>query len=493
VLLTFADTRGDGLAPEGRVIAGRYRIVRTLANGGMGPVWVATDETNGKPVAIKKCVVPEGLSAYEQRLVRSWAYREARAFARVNHPNVVRIVDVVPAIDDAWIVMEYVPSRSLQQIIDESGPLPPARVAAIGLAVLHGLKAVHRAGVLHLDVKPGNVLIGDDGRIVLTDCAPAVSEEGVAAFARAGIILGSPKYIAPERLFDGVTTAPSDLWSLGAMMYHAVEGRPPYLRETTGETLLALGESPPDRLHRAGPLLPVLEGLLQRDPAARMTAAELEDRLRRLAGRAPRALTRRIRHIAPRRVAALTGAAALVAVLAAVAAGTRQAEQPVTAPKAPTVVQPAVPSSSPAVIPRDFGWWNDPSGFRVAVPTGWRRGRDPQGVVSFTGPAGQPSLRIRSWVPRPANVVAAFIAQEEGARLAGYRRVRMQALNPPPDAVWEYTYEDPSTGPMRGLQQVVEAAGRTYVLEWRTPRAAWAADLQKLAVILASFGPPAGA
>ncbi len=159
----------------GQLVAGRYRVVHPLAAGGMSKVWLARDEMTGDPVAIKRCELPTGLTPDEQDLFRVWTVREARAFAIVGHPNVIRTLDVLPDDDAPWIVMEYVPSRSLQQVIDESGALPPARVAGIGLAVLEGLLAIRRAGLLHLDVKPSNVLIADDGRVVLSDFGPAVT------------------------------------------------------------------------------------------------------------------------------------------------------------------------------------------------------------------------------------------------------------------------------------------------------------------------------
>ena len=181
----------------GQQVAGRYRLLRPLAAGGMGGVWLAHDEADDNLVALKKCALPDGLTRDEQDLFRVWTVREARAFAVVGHPNVVRTLDVLPGDDEPWIVMEYVPSRSLQQVIDESGPLPPARVAGVGLAVLEALLAVRRVGLLHLDVKPGNVLIADDGRAMLTDFGPAVTTAGLRALAAAGIVLGSPKYLAP--------------------------------------------------------------------------------------------------------------------------------------------------------------------------------------------------------------------------------------------------------------------------------------------------------
>ncbi|WP_433376447.1 serine/threonine-protein kinase [Actinoplanes sp. CA-142083] len=258
----------------GAIVAGRYRLVQPLGAGGLGRVWLAHDEADRRQVAIKKTALPDDLAPDERDLFLDWTVREARALSSVGHPNVVRTYDVLPDADAPWIVMEYVPSRSLQQIIDESGPLPPARVAGIGLAVLDALLAVRRAGLLHLDVKPSNVLIADDGRVVLTDFGPAVTDDGLRALAAAGIVLGSPKYLAPERM-DGLALPESDLWSLGATLYHAVEGRPPFARPTLDDTLMAIAEDPPDPARLAGPLCPVLEGLLRPDPADRLPAGDV--------------------------------------------------------------------------------------------------------------------------------------------------------------------------------------------------------------------------
>jgi hypothetical protein len=485
------------MAPEGLLVAGRYRLLRTLAIGGMGRVWLAADEMLQRQVAIKPCALPVGLSADEQELLRGVTVREARAFARVSHPNVIRILDVLPGEDEPWIVMEYVASRSLLQVIQESGPLPPERAAAIGLALLSGLNAVNRAGVLHLDVKPSNVLVGDDGRIVLSDFGPAVTDEGVRTLAGAGIILGSPKYVAPERLFGGVSSPQADLWSLGATLYHAVEGRPPYVGETTEDILRILADSAPEPPRRAGPLTGVLQGLLQREPADRLSAADVEDRLRRVAQQtdspppstsaAPRP---QVRPALRRRVVALAAVLAVIAAGATVAAGTRH-DGRADARTGVAAFRPAAPT--PLALPSDFRWWSDPAGFRVAVPSGWQHSRDAAGGLTFSAPAGRPSLRISTWAAPPNNVAAALIAAEHNVRLPSYRRIRIEALPEPPNAVWEYTFQDRRDGPMRGLQRVVPAGDRTYVIEWRAPRTAWAAELQKLSVVLDSFGPASGA
>ncbi|WP_432835075.1 serine/threonine-protein kinase [Dactylosporangium sp. CA-092794] len=269
--------------PPGQMIAERYRLIQSLGAGGMGRVWLARDEMLRRDVAVKEVVPPEGLTAEERVELRLRTLREARAAARLNDANVVRIYDVVHTEQTPWIVMEYVPSRSLHQVITEDGPLPPERVAQIGLAVLGALKAAHAAGVLHRDVKPGNVLLADTGRVVLTDFGLAVFEGGDGAVTRPGLILGSPQYISPERAREGTSGPEADMWSLGATLYAAVEGRSPYARSTTFATLTALATEEPDPPTRAGVLRPVLSALLRKDPRSRAGVAETERLLTRAA------------------------------------------------------------------------------------------------------------------------------------------------------------------------------------------------------------------
>ncbi|MEV8513909.1 serine/threonine-protein kinase [Dactylosporangium sp. NPDC051484] len=265
------------------LIAERYRLIESLGAGGMGRVWLARDEVLRRDVAIKEVIPPESLTPDERDELRMRTLREARAAARLNDANVVRIYDVVHTEQAPWIVMEYVPSRSLHQVIAEDGPLPPDRVVQIGLAVLAALKAAHGAGVLHRDVKPGNVLLADTGRVVLTDFGLAVFEGGDGAVTRPGLILGSPQYISPERAREGTSGPESDMWALGATLYAAVEGRSPYARSTTYATLTALATEEPDPPTRAGVLKPVLGALLRKDPRARADVAETERLLQRAA------------------------------------------------------------------------------------------------------------------------------------------------------------------------------------------------------------------
>ncbi|MEV0001455.1 protein kinase [Micromonospora sp. NPDC050980] len=252
------------------VIAGRYRLIDLVGRGGMGQVWRARDEELQREVAVKQVLPPNWLAESDRDELRARTLREARTAARLNHPNVVRVYDVVRVNGDPWLIMEYVPSRSLQEIIETDGPLSPRRAAEIGLAVHAALRAAHRAGVLHRDVKPANVLLALDGRVLLTDFGLAVFEGGDGAMTRPGLVLGSPQYVAPERAAESVSSIEADLWSLGATLHAAVEGRSPYARSTAMATLAALASQPPDPAPHAGPLMPVLVGLLRRDPRNRL-------------------------------------------------------------------------------------------------------------------------------------------------------------------------------------------------------------------------------
>ncbi|MEV6932261.1 protein kinase [Dactylosporangium sp. NPDC051485] len=263
------------------VVADRYRILEPLGVGGMGRVWRARDETLHRDVAVKQIILPPELLDSARDVAMERTLREARAAARLSHPNVVRVYDVLAAEGQPWIVMEYVPSRSLDQVIRTDGPLEPRRVAEIGLAVLDALRAAHRAGVDHRDIKPGNVLLADDGRVVLTDFGIA-RVEGEGHVTRTGLVLGSPEFIAPERAREGVTGPAGDLWSLGATLYAAVEGRSPFGRGSAMETLTALASEDPDPPQRAGALAPALRALLRKDPKARADFAQTEELLRRV-------------------------------------------------------------------------------------------------------------------------------------------------------------------------------------------------------------------
>ena len=258
-----------------------------LGRGGMGIVWRARDEYLHRDVAVKEITLPDGLGEADRAGLLERFVREARAAARLDHPAIISVYDVITEDGLPWIVMRLVRGRSLDQLVRDDGALPPVRAAAIGLQVLDALGAAHAERILHRDVTPRNVLVGDDGRIVLTDFGIA-SIQGATALTGTGALIGSPGYMAPERLRGHAAGPESDLWSLGATLYFAAEGRRAY-EANEAPVLIGMvlgGEHGPVR--HAGPLEPVLRGLLVKDPAARMTAGDARLRLRTIAeGRPP--------------------------------------------------------------------------------------------------------------------------------------------------------------------------------------------------------------
>ncbi|MGY1752498.1 serine/threonine-protein kinase [Blastococcus sp. SYSU D01042] len=266
--------------PQTRVIAGRYSLGHVLGQGGMGTVWLATDLVLERQVAVKEVTFPLHVTEGERAVLRERTMREARAAGQLEHPHVTTVYDVVEESGKPWLVMKLVSARSLQEIVEERGPLPPAEVARIGLDVLDALGAAHTLGIVHRDVKPANVLVGSDGSGCLTDFGIATTT-GDSSLTTNGALIGSPSYMAPERAHGDEPRPPVDLWSLGATLYTAVEGRPPFDGGESMATLMSVVSQPPAPMLRAGPLEPVLRGLLTKDPAQRSTSAvarsQLED------------------------------------------------------------------------------------------------------------------------------------------------------------------------------------------------------------------------
>ncbi|KPI29895.1 serine/threonine protein kinase [Actinobacteria bacterium OV320] len=266
-----------------RLIAGRYRLLTPLGEGGMGTVWRARDEVLHREVAVKEVRAPHGLAASDVERMYARLEREAWAAARVANRNVVTVYDVATQDGRPWIVMEIVRGISLAELLDAEGPLEPARAAHIGAEVLSALRAAHEAGVLHRDVKPANVLMSNDGRVVLTDFGIA-TVEGTSALTMTGEVIGSPEFLAPERALGRTPGPESDLWSLGVLLYAAVEGNSPFRHDTPLSTLRAIVDEELPPPYRAGPLAPVIEGLLRKDPAERLPADRAEQDLRLVAG-----------------------------------------------------------------------------------------------------------------------------------------------------------------------------------------------------------------
>jgi eukaryotic-like serine/threonine-protein kinase len=258
-----------------RVVVGRYRLVRPVGRGGMGAVWHAHDTLLGRDVAIKEIWLPsagdEPVDPADPLIRR--ALREAQAAARLRHPGIVTVYDVVTDEGRPWIVMELINGRSLAEAIQEHGLLTEQRTAEIGLQVLDALRAAHREGIAHRDVKPANILLDAADRVVLTDFGIAAVDDATALTAT-GQMVGSPAYLAPERINGQPATAASDLWALGVTLYTTVTGRSPFQREDTQTTFAAILTSRPTTPAHAGRLWPVIKDLLVKDPAGRLAAEQ---------------------------------------------------------------------------------------------------------------------------------------------------------------------------------------------------------------------------
>ncbi|KAB8185495.1 serine/threonine-protein kinase [Microbispora catharanthi] len=263
---------------EGRLVGGRYQLMEPIGRGGMGVVWRAHDQLLDRAVAVKEVRYDSAMGDELSDLNRR-TMREARAAGRLTHPNVVVVHDVIEEDDRPWIIMQLVPSRSLGQVIREDGPLSPERTVEIGLQILDALRAAHRQGVLHRDVKPENVLLTEDARVVLTDFGIARLEAD-STMTRTGLV-GTPAFIAPERLRGEAAQRESDLWSLGATLYTAVEGKPPHDRGMAMATMHAVLNDDPAPPRRAGALGPVLLRMLAKEPADRPGYDELTRLLKR--------------------------------------------------------------------------------------------------------------------------------------------------------------------------------------------------------------------
>ena len=269
---------------ETRTVTGRYRLLRRLGSGGMGTVWLAHDELLDRNVAIKEIRLP---FAGEDDPAVKRALREAQAAARLNHPGIITVHDVVVDDHRPWIVMELVEGGSLAGAIRDHGLLTEQRTAEIGLAVLDALHAAHRGGITHRDVKPANILLDSSSdRVVLTDFGIAAIDDATA-LTRTGQMVGSPAYIAPERLNGRPATAASDLWALGVTLYAAVTGESPFHRDYAPATLAAILTSKPVPPAHAGRLWPVIKELLHKDPEKRLTAERARPLLAAVASPGP--------------------------------------------------------------------------------------------------------------------------------------------------------------------------------------------------------------
>ncbi|MET9082604.1 serine/threonine-protein kinase [Streptomyces sp. NPDC004237] len=498
-----------------RLVAGRYRLDARLGRGGMGVVWRATDQLLGRQVAVKELTVDDSLPEDDARLRRDRTLREAQAVAQLHHPHIIVVHDVVEDGERPYIVMELIDGGSLADRISRYGPVDVGEAARIGIALLSALATAHRAGVLHRDIKPANVLVeAATGRVVLTDFGIA-QVAGATTLTETGSFVGSPEYTAPERM-SGTRAGPaSDLWSLGALLCAALSGESPFRRDSLGGILHAVVSDEIRPPAQAEPLLPVVRGLLERDPERRLDAAEAERMLRGFletgavavvtttesVGAAPYTPTQRdvprppapdpagpARYsprgvlVAALLVAAMAGAGVSAATLLFNGGGggggapgpgsTTAVSASHTAPSAvpsatASSTAPSVsPTRSPAV-PSGYRHAQDPAGFSLAVPEDFTR--DPQGERVFYLSPGQ-TFRLGIKVSDPGTggpgAVMRRAAAEGPSTNPGYHDgvVSDTTHAGHPAAFWEFTWKGFSAteGPRHTYDLCWEEGGRMY-------------------------------
>ncbi|RKE19501.1 serine/threonine-protein kinase [Streptomyces sp. TLI_171] len=526
-----------------RLLAGRYALGERLGRGGMGTVWRARDEMLDREVAVKELTVSH-LSEEDLEMLQSRMKREARAAARIKHPGVITIHDVLEQDGRPWIVMELVDGRPLSDVISQDGTLTPREAAEVGLQLVAALHRGHQLGVLHRDVKPANVLLEHGtGRVVLLDFGIA-KFEGAMDITRPGDLVGSPDYLAPERAQGQRPGPASDLWALGATLYHAVEGESPFRRDNPLSTLTAVVDEPLPELRRAAGLGPVLAALMAKDPAERPTADEAVRLLREVAdghtvsirvpaqagehrlptqlvpvvdrtGEEPAAPARPEPETVPAAApvpvpVAATGRGrrrrravlwALVAVLVLGGAGggayyyvNRPARHP-----DPAVVDPGpgptepVPSGAPA--PAGWAWRDDPAGFRVLIPTegNWARS-ERSGQVYYTPDNMEHFLQFAVTAGQPLLPQEHLLEMEDklSKSLSNYREISLTParIHDREGAVWEFSFTKDGVPRRAKEAEFRNTDGTSYMVYISGPEKDWTQSLQRFTTVLNNFTLP---
>ena len=476
-----------------QVVADRYELLETVGRGGFGVVWRACDTLLQRHVAVKEIHIPGFLNTEDRAGLREKVLKEARAAARLDHPGAVTVFDVIDDDGHPVIVMELVEAPNLSELVHEQGPLAPAEAARIGLEVLAVLDAAHSHGIVHRDVKPGNVMVAESGRVRLGDFGVAAILDD-PTMTTSGAITGSPAYMAPEQATNKGAVPASDLWSLGATLYFAVEGRPPFDKGSPLPTLTSIVQDPPRPPERAGGLGPVLDGLLVKDPLARLSGAQLRRQLERVTATEPVAETARPGDTmvlpepvvvdeepvapaprppppapapaappvtrrppaaaAPRRSSSdVAWAAGIVAVLVvallAFTLSNRDSDSPSDTASKDTATTAAggSPGSTAAGGNRTSGdkvAYTDPqTGFTIAYPQGWSIRTDGT-LTDFRDPATNAYLRVDHIEPPGPSPEGAWFELEKSfaSENDNYQRIRIEPTTYKGyrAGIWEFTY-----------------------------------------------------
>jgi eukaryotic-like serine/threonine-protein kinase len=522
-------------SPPTHRLADRYELGGPLGRG-RSTVYRATDVRLQRPVAVKQVEIAAGQEDAER--VRSRALREAQTSARLNNPSVVTVYDMVEEDGSIWLVMELVEAPSLAQVVADEGPVSHPRAAQVGLDVLGALEAAHAVGIVHRDVKPANVLVGQGDRAKLTDFGVATIRDD-SRLTATGLIVGSPSYMAPEQAQGAPVGPATDLWALGAMLYFATEGEPPFQGDSALATASAVVHGAPRPVQHPGPLTVIVSRLLTKDPGSRATPSEVRAALTRAVrptGRArprstapirptavmPGATTpepasparvtppggvpvpRRQRDLPPRSRLLLLVAAAVVLVLGAAAVGalagddgggdgdtaspptTEASEEPATdstaaEPEPTTTTAPATSTTAPAAAPGvPAGWtaYQDPGGrYSIAYPAGWEVVAAGPSLTDFRDPVTGAKLRV-DWTDTPG----ADPAQAWRDLAVGFSRPHdnYQEIGIGPTTYRDYNaalweFRYGSSPPIHAANLGFVTGGRGYALLFTAPEDQWAA------------------
>ncbi|MGW0805145.1 protein kinase domain-containing protein [Nonomuraea sp. NPDC002799] len=507
------------VSDSNRLVAARYQLLHELGRGGMGVVWEGHDTLLNRQVAIKEVLLPDSLSPGEQERQLLRTAREARTAAKLNHPSVVAVYDVVEEGGRPWVVMELLRHPSVEQVVLTSGALPVRQAADVGRQVLSALRAAHAAGILHRDVKPSNILMTDDGRAVLTDFGIATLE-GDPSLTSTGMVTGSPSFLAPERVRAVDSGPASDLWSLGATLYACMVGRSPFERGDPMATLNALLTEEPD-YRRIPPIMhPVLRGLLQKEPEQRLDAEGAERLLTEIASTKPphadqdmpekrpgRGRGRALLAAGAAAVLVIAGGAVAYFELASPAEGTPRAAtvpaaatSPLTPAAAPTPEPSASPTPTPSVsrIVPAVRAWKSRDGWSIMRPTGWR-GALREAATEWTRRDGNAHLAIEaSYSTLDPNQLLRDTQEtlkQQGRTVTGrgLRTVTHQGVKA---VEWECSWTAGETGDApwvkpgmryREVRRVVAIGDAAYVLSWTVPESQWQRNRGLMRQVISSF------
>ncbi|MEI5102119.1 serine/threonine-protein kinase [Streptomyces sp. PmtG] len=519
---------------QGLLLAGRYRLGESIGSGGMGRVWRARDEVLHRAVAVKELTAAQWVQEADREVLLTRTQTEARAQAQINHSAVVTVHDVLEYDDRPWIVMELVEGRSLADACKE-GRVAAREAARVGLWVLRALRAAHAAGVLHRDIKPGNVLLAADGRVLLTDFGIAAIE-GDSTITRTGEVVGSVDYLAPERVSGANPGPAADLWALGATLYTAVEGSSPFRRTSPLGTMQAVVTEEPAPPAHAGALGPVISALLRKDPAARPTADEAEQMLAEAAeGRRPSSAQAYVptrTHVvppltpppalppvapppAPGRTAGGGGRwvrrLALVAAAALLGGGgvfgylqfggdgdgsRAEASRTMSTNGTDNAGRGGDGGKDGDVVggvPADWVLVRDAEGFSLKLPKGWKRRVDGS-QIDYTPDNGRHFVRIA--VDRSPDFDSPYAHQLDLERqlrpkLHDYRRLHLNSntFRDRPGALWEFSWtagsNDTTRGPRRAIEQAyVSRDGVEYVIYMSGPQENWSTTREQFDAVL---------